>query len=195
MSTYEDASEPTPQAYGLPEDPNPQQMQVWNRQELFLAAYVKLGKRGQAAKEVGLSVSCIERWVAEDVWSIKKRANLAHERHVERLEQLMDDRLTNPTGNRGSDVLLMFKLKAEAPEKYREEVKVLGVSAPLQLLDKLKELVAKDLKAREALEPSAVEGEFREVAAAGEERPVQSAIPAPEPPKKTNKPSGRVRRR
>jgi len=32
----------------------------------------------------------------------------------------MDERLENPTGNRGSDVLMMFKLKAEAPEKYRE---------------------------------------------------------------------------
>jgi hypothetical protein len=65
MSTYEDASEPTPQAYGLPEDPNPQQIQVWNRQGLsqglFLAAYGKTGKRGVAAKETGVLVFCVLR--------------------------------------------------------------------------------------------------------------------------------------
>jgi hypothetical protein len=72
MNTYEDAPEPTPQDYGFPEKPMPHQVEVWNRQELFLAAYAKLGKRAAAAKEAGLSVSCIERWVAEDVWGLKK---------------------------------------------------------------------------------------------------------------------------
>ena len=33
---------------------------------------------------------------------------------------MIDDRLENPQGNRGSDILLMFKAKAEMPEKYRE---------------------------------------------------------------------------
>jgi hypothetical protein len=121
--------------------------------------------------------------------------DLAHDDYCDWLQGIIRDRIANPQGNRGSDVLVMFAAKAEMPEKYREEVKVLEVSAPLQMLDKLKELAAKDLEAREVLEPQAVEGEFREVAAAGEKRPVQSAIPAPEPPKKTNKPSGRVRRR
>jgi hypothetical protein len=133
--------------------------------------------------------------VTGDVYGFKKRMAIAHQQYVESLEQLMDDRLSNPTGNRGSDILLMFKLKAEAPENYREEVKALGVSAPLQMLDKLRELAARDIKAREALEAPDIAGEFKEVATAREKGPVQSVIPAPEPPKKTNKPSGRVRRR
>ena len=33
----------------------------------------------------------------------------------------MDSRLENPEGNRGSDVLLMSKLRAEQPAKYREQ--------------------------------------------------------------------------
>jgi hypothetical protein len=73
MNTYEDASEPRPQDYGLPENPKPQQMQVWNRQELFLAAYARTGKRSKAVKEAGLSVWCIEKWVAADVYGIRKR--------------------------------------------------------------------------------------------------------------------------
>jgi hypothetical protein len=93
----------------------------------------------------------------------KKKDGLAHQEYVENLEQMMDDRLSNPTGNRGSDVLLMFKLKAEAPEKYREEVKVLRVNAPLKMLDKLRELAMKERAQREALKAPAILGEVREV--------------------------------
>jgi hypothetical protein len=32
----------------------PYQVQVWDRQELFLAAYARTGKRSKAAKEAGL---------------------------------------------------------------------------------------------------------------------------------------------
>jgi hypothetical protein len=117
MNRQDDALEPTPQHFGFPENPMPYQVQVWNRQEMFLAAYAKTGRRGQAAKEAGISVWCVEKWIAADVYGIKKRMALAHAKYVESQEQLMDDRLSNPQGNRGSDVLLMFKLKAEAPEK------------------------------------------------------------------------------
>jgi hypothetical protein len=164
----------------------PHQVEVWNRQELFLAAYAKVGKRGLAAKEAGITVWGVDNWVRTDVYSIKKRMKLAHEHYVESLEQLMDDRLSNPTGNRGSDILLMFKLKAEAPEKYREDVKVLGVSAPLEMLEKLREMAAKDLKEREALEAPAVEGEFREVAASGGEVLSRAGNPPPFVERSTN---------
>jgi hypothetical protein len=150
MNTPDDF-EATPQYYGFPEKPMPHQVKTWGLQELFLAAYAKTGHRGQSAKEAGITIWCVDNWVQTDVYSIKKRMKEAHQRYVESLEELMDERLLNPTGHRGSDVLLMFKLKAEAPEKYREVVKVLGVSAPLQMLDKLKELAAKDMKEREAL--------------------------------------------
>jgi len=36
----------------------------------------------------------------------------------------MHDSLTDPTGNRGSDVLLMFYLKSLRSEKYRDAVPV-----------------------------------------------------------------------
>jgi hypothetical protein len=54
----------------------------------------------------------------------------------------------------------MFKEKAEWPEKYREEVKVIGVDASKQMMDKLRELAMKE---RAALEAPAIEGEFKEV--------------------------------
>jgi hypothetical protein len=169
--------EDTPQHYGFPEKPTVSNLQCWNRQELFLSAYKRLGQQAAAAREVGISISAVERWLAQDIYGFKKRTKLAQAVYVESVEELMDERLLNPTGNRGSDILLMFKLKAEAPEKYREEVKVLGTGAPLQILDKLRELGAKEIKERE-LESPAIEGEFKEVGATeGAARP-----PAGNPP-------------
>jgi hypothetical protein len=55
----------------------------------------------------------------------------------------------------------MFKAKAEMPEKYREEVKVIGMEASKQMMDKLREMAMKE---REALERGqVVEGQIREV--------------------------------
>ncbi len=88
----------------------------------------------------------------------------AHKQYVESLEQEMDYRLKNPQGNRGSDVLLMFKLKAEAPQKYREEVKVVGIEASKQMMDRLREMARKERERQAALERGeVVEGECREV--------------------------------
>jgi hypothetical protein len=178
MNRHDDALEitaPTPQDYGFPEEPFPYQVEVWNRQELFLAAYARVGRRSIAAKEAGITIWCVDKWIGADVYSIRKRMQQAHQAYVESLEQLMDDRLTNPQGNRGSDVLLMFKLKAEAPEKYREEVKVVGIEASKQMMDRLREMAMKD---REALEEAApvVEGEYQEMP------PVLPAPPVTKPP-------------
>jgi hypothetical protein len=103
----------------------------------------------------------------------------------------MDDRLAHPQGNRGSDILMMFKLKAEAPQKYREEVKVVGIDQSKMMLDKLREMASKDVQ-QAALEAPAVEGQYREVAppAAGVWAPAEPHEKAPgnrpseEPPAK-----------
>src|SRR5918992_2727520 len=87
---------------------------------------------------------------------------LAHADYVEMWEGSMNERLRNPQGNRGSDILLMFKLKAERPEKYREEVKVLNTEAPIRMLEMLKELGKRELE-------QTVEGEYKELPAPAEE--------------------------
>jgi hypothetical protein len=145
-----DSIEPTPRAYGFPENPMPYQVQVWNRQELFLAAYARTGKRSKAAKEAGITVWCVEKWVAADVYGIRKRMEQAHREYVESLEAEMDAAIkSRPVA---TQLLQIFRLKAEAPEKYREEVKVVGMEASKQMMDKLRELASKELKNREAQE-------------------------------------------
>jgi hypothetical protein len=195
MSTHDEIAEPTPQDYGFPEKPLPYQVEVWNRQELFLAAYARVGKRSRAAKEAGITIWCVDNWVRTDVYSITKRMQQAHQQYVESLEQLMDERLRNPQGNRGSDVLLMFKLKAEAPQKYREEVKVVGIEASKQMMDKLRELAAKD-RERAALEAPAVEGVYQEVTQAPTPPPVETQPMPPlpvAPPTNTPGPTAKSR--
>jgi hypothetical protein len=107
----------------------------------------------------------------------------AHQDYREFLEGLIHERLVNPQGNRGSDILLMFKEKAEWPEKYREEVKVIGVDASKQMMDKLRELAMKE-RERAALEAPAIEGEFKEVRAPSVEKPIRvdNSLPAEPPP-------------
>jgi hypothetical protein len=75
----------------------------------------------------------------------------------------MDERLADPKGNRGSDILLMFKLKAERPEKYREDVKVQGLEPLTSLLEEARKLAARDIERRRQLEAGASEGDFREL--------------------------------
>jgi hypothetical protein len=47
---------------------------------------------------------------------------------------------------------VMFAAKAEMPEKYREEVKVIGMEASKQMLDRLREMAMKERERQEALE-------------------------------------------
>jgi hypothetical protein len=153
---------PTPQDWGLPDKPTAAQQQCWDHQELFLKAYAKCDRISEAAAAVGITYWAVDRWQRTDIYSIRKRMELAHRQYVEAWERGMDARLETPTGNRGSDVLMMFKLKAIAPEKYREEVKVIGGDFGRDLINKLVAL-ERDSKKKQALEGGVVEGEVREL--------------------------------
>jgi hypothetical protein len=182
---------PTPQDWGFPVNATVRQREVWNRQEMFLEAFKECGKAYKAARAVGLTPWCVDKWLQADSYSIKKRMELAHKEYCEnKIEQLMDDRLENPQGNRGSDILLMFKAKAEMPAKYREETKVIGVEAPLQMLEKLKELGRKELDQPLALEPRRLKGSTEKSAYLDRNRqsrpPTAEEVdisPPPEPPR------------
>jgi hypothetical protein len=154
-----------PEEFGFPADShNHQKRQMWNRQEAFLAAYRKCDKIGKAAEAVGLTRWAVDYWMKHDIFCFHRRIEAAHEDYCEQWEQGMDDRLENPQGNRGSDILYMFKMKAERPEKYRENVQVVGVEPVREMLDRLTEMAARRLEQeRRELEQSSVEGEYRDL--------------------------------
>jgi hypothetical protein len=124
-----------PEEFGLPPDALLRQKQVWQRQEAFLAAYRKCGRKGKAAEASGLTRWAVLHWEKHDIFAFNRRIEVAHADYCERWEQGMDARLENPQGNQGSDILYMFKLKAEKPEKYRENVHVVGVEPVTQMLE------------------------------------------------------------
>jgi hypothetical protein len=161
-------------------------VEVWDRQELFLAAYARIGKRGRAAKEAGITVSCVEKWVAADVYGIRKRMEQAHHEYVESLEAEMDATIkSRPVA---TQVLQIFRLKAEAPGKYREEVKVIGMEASKQMMDRLRELAGKDLAQQAALEAPAVEAVYKEVPPPGPSPTAPSPAERPAPLARTEDP-------
>ena len=159
-----------PEEFGLPPDATLNQKAVWHRQEVFLEAFRRCGKIGKAAESVGLTRWAVIHWQRNDAFSFNRRMEVAHEDYCEALEEGIDDRLENPQGNRGSDILYMFKMKAEKPEKYRENVQVSGVEPMTQMLDRLTEMAARELeqRRRRELEEGSVEGEYRDLEEKGE---------------------------
>jgi hypothetical protein len=134
--------EGTPQYYGFPENPTMANWQTWNRQQLFLTAYTKIGKIGKAAEAAGMSINTIESWQRRDLHGFKKRVQQAHQVYVESLEEELDASIKRDPVR--MQIAQIFRLRAAWPEKYREEVKVLGVSAPFDMLDRLRELATKE---------------------------------------------------
>jgi hypothetical protein len=162
---------PTPQDYGFPANPSVVNQQCWDRQQAFLAAFGHLGTIRAAARTIGIHRVTVNSWMTADLYGFQKRMEDARQEYREFLEDLTHERLTDPQGNRGSDVLLMFRQKAEDPAKYREEVKVIGIEASKQMMDRLRELASKDRAAQVEQDASATEGQFQEV----------SSLPPPEP--------------
>jgi hypothetical protein len=153
-----------PEEFGFPQaSATHKKVQVWQRQEAFLAAYRKCGKIGKGAQAVGLTRWAVDWWLRHDVFDFNRRIEAAHADYCESLEQGMDNRLENPQGNRGSDILLMFKMKAENPSKYRENSPPVARDEGWELLDRLTEMARKEMQERQRLESGATEGEFREL--------------------------------
>ena len=95
----------------------------------------------QAAKLTGVTRWAHDKWMQGDVFAYRDRYNSAHADCCEgKIEGMMDDRLSDPQGNRDSDILLLAKARAEMPEKYREQVTVVDTSAIRESLDALRKL-------------------------------------------------------
>ena len=86
----------------------------------FLEAYRAVGTPTNACEATGIPYATYRSWLHHDAHQFTKRLDDARTEHGHRLEDVMFARLQNPEGNRGSDPLLMFSLKALFPDRYRE---------------------------------------------------------------------------
>jgi Fe-S cluster biosynthesis and repair protein YggX len=151
----------TLQYWGVPENPTRLDLRIWETQELFLRLYAQCGKFVRSADAAGISRQCIYKWQNADRFGFNERLEIAHQAYVERLEQEMDQYIRESKHN--TQILQMFRLKAEAPEKYREDVRPANNDASQELLDRLTAMAAKDIAERRKLEEGATEGEYREL--------------------------------
>jgi hypothetical protein len=125
-----------------------QQLKARN-QAAFLAAYVQVGTLLGACRKTDLSRTVHYQWLADPDY--EARFVTAHEEAVETAEMEMRRRaiegVEKPVYYRGevvghiteySDALLMFMLKAEAPDKYREKIQLLTPEVMAEQLEILR---------------------------------------------------------
>ena len=89
-----------------------------DRKRLFLAAYEEHGTVAKACEVAGIARSTQRVWMMTpdfaDLFEQSRRA------FAEYLEQIALNRVKDPQGNRGCDVLLIGLLNANWPQKYRQ---------------------------------------------------------------------------
>lgn len=114
-------------------------------QKRWLEAFAEVGTQAQACDIAGVGLRTLYDWLSADQDGFKALRDEAYERFTDGLERTMWNRLATPVGNRGSDILLMFALKARRPDVYRELTVVLDGKA-VESMEEVKKLVSQARK-------------------------------------------------
>ena len=100
------------------------QQLTWERQERFLDGFSRFGTVTKAVQAAGININTVQYWDKGDKLGFTERYRHARRAFVDKLENMVLDRLEDPHGNRGSDVLLIAKLNKEDPEHWTRNVQV-----------------------------------------------------------------------
>jgi len=122
--------------FSQPENLSAAKVRLWKRQEAVLAKYGRYGDAVSATKAAGVGERTHYDWLEADTLGYRARFDAARNHYADTRERLMHDRLEDPQGNRGSDILLIFQLKGLRPDKWREAALTVDDAAK----DTLKEL-------------------------------------------------------
>ena len=120
-----------------------------DRQAAFLEAYEKCGTVNEACEHIGVSRSAVQRW-RQDPGFVEQYGE-SRVAFADHLESMALARISEPQGNRGSDVLLIAMLNAHRPELYRPANAPVGESNAVTLLKEWKR-VAKEERKRDAVQ-------------------------------------------
>ena len=97
----------------------------WQHQIAVIEAYCGLGTLAKAAEAAGLTPDAVYYWQTNDTHGFNARlAAVGIPGYRDYLENMVHERLSEPQGNRGSDVLLMGALNANHPDKWSRNVTV-----------------------------------------------------------------------
>ena len=125
--------DPSTLAYG--------QRLTWERQEWFLDAFSRFGTISKAVQAAGINIHSVHYWDKGDKLGIADRYHHARRDFVDRLEDMVLDRLEDPQLPCGSDVLLIARLNKEDPEHWTRNLK-LTHDVPNELIQQLQRLQA-----------------------------------------------------
>ena len=145
-------------------------------QERALKAYEQTRRIDASADAAGIHARTIYRWRDDppQTMSFPDRLARADSRYVSRLEKVALDRIENPQGNKGSDLLLIAALNAHAPGRWkRRDERTVTVNATVSQRSEVVHSLSDDHLARliEATEPDTDRGTPQIVAAEARELP------------------------
>ena len=98
-------------------------MDIPTRKKLFIAALKEWGTFAKASEASGVPRRTIRRYRDEDLEFAEAVAD-AVEEYGDELQQIMFDRIKNPSKGIGTDTLLIFALQGAKPETYRPQIMV-----------------------------------------------------------------------
>ena len=140
------------------------QRQTYERQERVLRGYVLYVTILKAAEFAEVHYDCHYQWRKKDTLSWNERWQRAVDMRREFAEQkYVLDRLDNPSGNRGGDILAIAYMNKTDPEHWNRNVK-LTHDAPNELIQQLRalqQLGSQKRRATELPEGKVVEGEAK----------------------------------
>ena len=149
-----------PTEYGLPLDCKPHEKERWERQERYLAAWVKQGNHTRACQSTGISRHTSIYWEEQNVLGFNQRLKLAQERHRELLEEehvLAPLRAASARDKLLHPVLPIFALKGAWPDKYGDKVQVQDNQGVVTLLRHMSQLAKERQKQLPVAEGQVVE--------------------------------------
>ena len=97
---------------------------TWPAQDVVIIAYGSLGTLAKAAEACGIPKTTVYHWEGRDYLGFVARLGVGKRMYRDYLEDLVHQRLSDPQGNRGSDVLLMGALNANHPDKWSRNIQV-----------------------------------------------------------------------
>jgi hypothetical protein len=115
-----------------------------DRQAAFLETYEKCGTVTEACEHIGISRSAVQRW-RQDPGFVEQYGE-SRVAFADHLESMALARISEPQGNRGSDVLLIAMLNAHRPELYRPANAPVGESNAVTLLKEWRRVAKEEHK-------------------------------------------------
>ena len=139
------------------------------KQDALLSGFALRGSIRAVAPGANITRQQVYIWLRDDMYHFKSRYEQAANSFRDRLQDIAVNRIEDPTGNRGSDVLLMALLNAHWPEKYRRDSVIVNIDVAKDVLTAIDKLTAQRIAQAVTVEaaPVTAEGQVAKMLGSG----------------------------